>query len=477
MRGRSHYLRAGLSICFTLCGMFLLAAPALAEYTGGVGFDGTGWSLIKADDKGDNFLTIDLNVQTAQFAQGNAWGGNEDDFIGDHTGYWADYGFETGISGQFRFGESGMGLSAALSGVWTTTRHLDGAGSNLGDTSQSDVTLEQGYIKWTSGNLLSSLGQDALEISVGSQDYQVGKGFLILNGGSDGGSRGGFWLGMRNAWEKSAIVKLTTGNWMAEAMYLSPNDKPDTSTDIYGTNIEYTLGDSGTIGGSYFNLSDSDVESRDGLGILYARAYLTPFASNRAWSIEAEVVKEDNGKQNDSWAGTAQLGYDFAAVDKDPSWRPSVSFRYANFSGDDSGGDRDRAFDPLYYGFNGWNEWYIGEITGEYIAGNSNFSASTVTVSASPTKKLTTYFFYHYFHVNKLAALTPPTDVPPPIGPGAVTDKSFGHEINLIADYSPRDDLSFSATANVLFPAEGAREYFGSSKNWMVAMLWASWKY
>ena len=68
MSKKSSCLRARLSICFTLCGMFLLAGPAQAEYTGGLGFDGTGLSFIKADDNGDNFLTMDLNVQTAQFA-------------------------------------------------------------------------------------------------------------------------------------------------------------------------------------------------------------------------------------------------------------------------------------------------------------------------------------------------------------------------------------------------------------------------
>ena len=92
-------------------------------------------------------------------------------------------------------------------------------------------------------------------------------------------------------------------------------------------------------------------------------------------------------------SGASQLGqptpnrviaeYDFAADEtSETSWAPYVSYRFAYFSGDDQSGDNDNRFDPLYYTFNDWNEWFIGEIVGEWVAGNSNINANIGTSKA-----------------------------------------------------------------------------------------------
>ena len=431
-------------------------------------------TILKGEDE-DTYVRLDFQAVTAQFIQDNPWGGESEVFLGGDTSYWSEYGFEPGVEGKFRFGDAGMSLTGRVSGVWTKTRRLDSAGSNFGDTSNSDITLEDAYLKWTSGSLFSGLGQDALEISLGSQAYQVGNGFLIFDGASDGGERGGFWLGLRSAFDMAGIVRLTTGNWMVEAVYLDPDDVPDSNTKVGGTNIEYTLGDAGVVGGGYWNIYESDNDARDGLSVFDIRADLTPF-ENRAVSLAGEFVKEKNGKLNDSWAAYGQVGYDFG-LGEDVTLKPAVSYRYANFSGDNLDSDTDNSFDPLFYGFNDWNEWYIGEITGEYIAGNSNFNAQTVKVAVKPTNSITAYFFYHYFRLNEFTDNLIPRPPLPPVGSGAIENKSFGHEVNLIMDWAVTDHFNVSATANILVPAEGGRDFFGSSDNWMLAMLWAQVKF
>jgi hypothetical protein len=478
----SGVIKAKSSFCMAACktfnpslkfvallfGMLLVSFPAMAE------IDLT--QFFKGEAQDDNYLRLDMNVQIAQFMQNDPWGGNSETFLGGGTSSWSEYGAEAGLEGKFRFGESGMSLTARASGIWTKSRGLDAAGSNLSDTSSSDLTLEDAYLKWTSGDLFKSLGKDALEISAGNQDYQVGNGFLFQSGNSNGGERGGYWHGMRTAFQNTGIVKLTTGNWMVEAVYLEPNYRLDKDTSLAGSNVEYTFGKNGTVGGGYWNILDSDDESRDGLSVFDIRANVTPF-ENKAISLAGEFVKEDNGSKKDAWATYGEVGYDFG-MDKTVTWIPAVNYRYATFSGDnpDSGG-KDRSYDPLFYGFNDWNEWYIGEITGEYIAGNSNFNAQTVKLKVKPSKDITGYLFYHYFRINEYGddlISRPPLS---PVGSGAIQNKSFGHEVNLIMDWSATDHINVSATANILLPAEGGRDFFGSSDNWTLFMLWAQVKY
>jgi hypothetical protein len=61
---------------------------------------------------------------------------------------------------------------------------------------------------------------------------------------------------------------------------------------------------------------------------------------------------------------------------------PFVSYRFAYFTGDDQSGTTTTG---PFTSFNDWNEWYIGEIVGEWVAGNSNINASIVRLRANPS--------------------------------------------------------------------------------------------
>ena len=62
------------------------------------------------------------------------------------------------------------------------------------------VDLEHLYAGWRSGDLLAdSLGEDALDLSLGRQEFQVGDGFLIWDGNFDNAGDGAYWLGPRTA--------------------------------------------------------------------------------------------------------------------------------------------------------------------------------------------------------------------------------------------------------------------------------------
>ena len=205
---------------------------------------------------GDSHLTPTLQIDSALFAESNAWFGESRDNAGDHVGYWGEFGVVPGLEGQLSLGRSGT-LHGRVSGVYTTTQFgLDAAGSNFDDRHPSAFTLEDAYVGWKSGDLFPSLGKDAIDLSVGSQSYQAGTGFLFQDGSTDGGERGGYWLGLRKAFRFTGIARLKTGSFLAETMFLRPYDEPNTSTNVVGTNVEYSFGDRATLGGAYWNVLD-----------------------------------------------------------------------------------------------------------------------------------------------------------------------------------------------------------------------------
>jgi hypothetical protein len=94
---------------------------------------------------------------------------------------------------------------------------------------------------------------------------------LFWDGATDGGSRGGYWLAPRKAFELAGIARFTTGPFMGEAVFLRPNDLDETTTDVVGTNLEWTFGESAKIGAGYWWVADSKNPRRDGLHVVDVR--------------------------------------------------------------------------------------------------------------------------------------------------------------------------------------------------------------
>jgi hypothetical protein len=437
--------------------VILGGAPARADV------DLTLWS------EGDSYLRPTLRLDSAFFAEHNAWFGASRDNAGDHVGYWGEFGAMPGLEGALALGESGT-LRGRVSGVWTTTQFgLDGAGSNFDDRHPSSVTLEDAYVGWSSGDLFPSLGKDAIDLSVGSQKYQVGTGFLFWDGGTDGGSeRGGYWLGMRNAFQMTAIAKLTTGPFKGEVVYLQPNDVPDSGTDVVGTNLEWKFGERASVGGGYWYFADSDQVRRDGLDVFDLRGEVHPLESLPGLVLSAELVYEENGTQNQSWGGYTEIGHSF----DDFAWKPYLSFRFSSFTGDRGGDDQVEGFDPIYYGFSDWNTWYLGEIFGEFIGTNRNLDAYTVRLRTQPAEAWTVNLVYLAFVLDEFATEITPRLFDPRIV--SIEDKDLGHEVDLTVDWAMNDHVTWSAVVAAAFPGNGLEQATGGNSVWMHAMLYAS---
>jgi anaerobic ribonucleoside-triphosphate reductase len=116
---------------------------------------------------------------------------------------------------------------------------------------------------------------------------------------------------------------------------------------------------------------------------------------------------------------------------------------------------------PLAYGFTDYGQWYQGEITGNWIFGNSNQKTHMIKGSATLTDSVSVTASWLNFTL----------DEPGQIG---VSDEAFGDEIDVFLDWQATDRLFLSAVAAVMIPGDGAEQFTGGDKTWSHIMFYAS---
>ena len=187
---------------------------------------------------------------------------------------------------------------------------------------------------WRSGKSVGS-GENVLDFTVGRAPYTLGHGLLLWDGAAEGGSRGGYWSNARKAFQFAAIGRLHAGNHKAEGFYLDRDEltENDIGTRLWGANYEYALGEHSTFGASYMKFfADPAVKpDRDGLNVFNLRAYTAPVPSVPDLSFEFEYASEHNADLLSSHAWTLQGSYELSRT----SWKPTFTYRYAFFQGDD----------------------------------------------------------------------------------------------------------------------------------------------
>ena len=442
----------------------LLSAALAGGAHAGPALDGPDLTLYR---DGETYLKPTLTLEGGFFSESNAYQGASRNVIGDHVGYWYEYAITPGLDGALDLGGAGL-LFGRFSAVGAGSDGLDAAGSDFDDRYPGKLEVEDAVLGWRSGTLFPKLGDNALEISAGKQKYQIDSGFFLWDGASDGGSRGAFWIAPRKAFYSTVVARLTTGPYKVEAFYLKPNDEPFTSTDIAGANFEYTAGETGKLGVTYLNIFDSDRASRDGMNFFDWRVALTPLPADRNFSLAGELALEVNGSDAHSRAWYGEAGYTFAKTD----WTPYVSYRYAWFSGDHSADNEQEIWDPLWYGFNDWSTWYVGEIVGGFVTLNRDLMLQTVRLRAQPSEAVTLQLLYTYFRlvnpVNEVIARD--------LNPRAanIHSKHVGQELDFITDYTATKYLSFSGVVAAFDPGAGAQQYAesGGGSWWLHFMFY-----
>jgi hypothetical protein len=421
-------------------GAALTAATAAGEYT--------------VYESGDRKVNFELTVIGAQFLNQDSWFGESESFLGADTDDWSEFGAEPGLT--FEAGLGGGTLFGAVSGVYTTTGGDDASGLTVGSNDADDLTLEQGHLGWRVSDLFPGLEDDTLSISVGRQDYSIGTGMIINDGGSDGGDRGGWYIGMRKAFQNSALLKLESKTLKAEAFRLKNNPRSGgVQGEAYGGNLEYTFPFNITLGGTYM-VVDPDLPATDDLDVYDVRASWEIISGV---TVSGEFAREDSSQvEADGWYG--QIAYAPAEM----AWSPTFTYRFAHFDGDDPETTKDEQFKEIAYGFTDYGYWYQGEITGNYPLANANVDSHMLRANVTPREGVTVNLIYYNFSLDQKQIFGDP-----------VTSDDFGDEYNLTVDWEATERVYVIGVLGLLKPGDAAKEWVGGNDDWRYVMFYVSY--
>lgn len=420
----------------------LTATAAVAEYD------------IYKDEEGKTKVTFSIDVVASGYASQDPWFGESESFLGDETDNWAEFGAEPGLSLEMPVGEGT--LFGEVSGVYTTTAGDDASGLTIGLEDTDDFRVEQAHIGWRSEDLFDGIEGDTFSIAFGRQDYNIGTGLLINDGGGDGGERGGWYMGMRKTFSDALIVSLDTDKWLVEGFTLKNRPRRgSTEGEANGANFEYTFGESTTLGGTYMQV-DPNLENVDTLDVASVRI---DWHGPGGVGLSGEYVDESSS-QADATGYYGQISY----APQDTRWSPVLSYRYASFDGDDPATEDDELFREIAYGFTDWGSWYQGEITGEYVFGNGNLNSHLVRLKMQPQEELTLNLLYYNFKIDQPASL-------------GITSDDWGDEINFTVDWQVNDNLYVMGVVAALFPGTGAEQWVGGDDDWVHSMLYVMYSW
>jgi alginate export protein len=331
----------------------------------------------------------------------------------------------------------------------------------------SSFQVEDLSIGWRSGKSVRG-GDNVLDFTVGRAQYRLGHGFLLWDGASEGGSRGGFWTNARKAYQFAAIARIQPGRHKVETFYLDKDELPegDSGSRLWGLNYEFTLGpgNSTTLGATYMKwAAHADLRpGRDGLNVFNVRTYTAPLPTVPDLSFEFEYASERNADALDSNAWTLQGGYEFKKV----TWKPTLSYRYAFFQGNDPATPANESFDPLFLGFHDWGTWWQGEIAGEYFLSNSNSISHLVRAHIVPTDSISGGLMFYKFTL----------DHPQAFGP-AVTDKNVAFETDAYVDWKANKNFTISLVGAYADPGKAVQQSSGRTKNFAYGMAYVGYSF
>ena len=332
-------------------------------------------------------------------------------------------------------------------------------------TEASSFQVEDAYIGWRSGTALG-MGENALDLSFGREQYKIGHGMLLWDGGGEGGSRGGFWSNARKAWQVAAVARFHASNNTVEAFYLDRDEVPEaeSGTRLWGGNYELAMGKATTFGASYMKFIADTIgpnakPDRNGMNVYNVRAYTSPLKRIPGLAFELEYAHEENGERLSSTAWTAQGSYEFDKM----GWKPRLSYRYAFFGGDDPSTPKNEAFDPLIPGFYDWGTWWQGELAGEYFLANSDLVSNQLRLHLTPSDAVSGGLIGYTFKFDKV--------------PAGTTSKDIASELDAYTDWKANSNFTISFVAAMAHPQQAVKDLYQRSDNFLYGMIYIAYAY
>lgn len=372
---------------------------------------------------------------------------------------WTEGYIEPGLSAMFQLGDAPVWAYAAFTYMTTLSRGQD----IFRNDSRSYGAVEKGY-----GGLLyvDPDSGDTLNVSVGRQNFTLNDGFLVnlVRGSSNAGARGATYLGPRLANDFSAIADARFGPWRLKAFYIDPNELEflESRTTFAGANVGYDVSKDLSLDTTAMAIPQSKSTFSNPFGLRLPKEGLVTIAGhakqrnafgvNGVW-LEGEFAHQTHPDYAMSaWAGYALAGYRFANA----PWTPSISYRYALFSGDDPLTRRYERFDSLLS--TGLGIWLQGISFGK-LTSNSNLETHRIQFNVAPIAPLNLTFDWHLLRAPELENRGGNPALQP------LASRNLGQEFTLSARWAINRNLYLQAIASHARPGSALKQ-IGADKPW-----------
>jgi hypothetical protein len=362
-----------------------------------------------------------------EFTQGN---GVANDPANKGIRFWGEAYVEPGLAAITRLGKSkwyGFGAATVLA-----------SGRNTSDIYSKGPA---GYFDWErlyAGLLAVGLGKNKntnIDASYGRQFFQLNDGFLIskFSGSANAGPRGSVYLNSRTAFQKAALAKVHTGDWMVQAFFLEPEElfkNKQSNTNYTGGGVAYNNNkhvDAGlyyiaTTGGTAKYRTPQGSFDKMGMYIFNPKLWLKDIGGTGLFFKSEYAYQSHTNYDMRSNAWYAGVGLSKSKW----KFKPSFYYRYAFMQGDDSLTARYEKFDPILTG--GLGNWVQG-INFRKVVGNGNIISHRVELKSNVSKSFEVSFDYFLLQAHtysNIGALAPIAKL---------KGSTYGHEMTLASRY------------------------------------------
>ncbi|MFN8830005.1 MAG: alginate export family protein [Labrys sp. (in: a-proteobacteria)] len=376
-------------------------APIEAEETGrGALLTGSASDLPVLYDFEGTFLRLRLEGIAMYYGNNDAWYGQPGPLLAGNPlvsgqpagpGYsnWTEGFVHAGLYGITPLSET-VSVYGGLSGIFSGS-----VGQELfTDDTRGYFGVEDAFAGIVGGTTTETGNRFVFNLSAGRQRFGVGDGFLIANTASNGGERGALQSNPRWAADLLLLAQARYNATKIEAFYLDPDELPevDSETALVGINLETRVPGGFDLGAMWLHVPESnfkyytttDVYSREGLQVYNARLRWqpNPGMSGPFLAAEAAIQRHDEIDMN-ALGWSAEAGYAFGTA---LPWSPTLSYRYASFSGDDPSTTTFERWDPLLSGDNG--ERWVQGINHFKIFQDSNLVTHRLQLRLRPDPKV-----------------------------------------------------------------------------------------
>jgi hypothetical protein len=431
-------------------------------------------------DQEGQILRAKVELLGMYYGNKDAWFGREDVMLDGNPfaiGQSAGQGYSDWLEGFVHGGLYGVTPLAAEISLYGGVSAIASGSSGqelFTDETRTHVATEDAFVGVVGGSVSEAGDRLVYNLSAGRQRFSLGEGFLLVNTSQNGLDRAALQSNPRWAGDNLVLAQFAYNNIKADIFEVDPDEltQIDSNTRIRGANLQANLADY-QLGYAYLYVPESSTGyyttsaqfSRDGLRVQNIRFRWQPLVKQPDAAampfFSAEIAKQTN-----RYFDMAALAYFFESGYSFPSakWGPTLSYRYARFSGDKANTSTFERWDPLLTGGNG--ESWVQGINHFKLFQNSNLISHRVQLRLRPQPQIELVPQLWLFKADSLTNLGGNPAL------SFLTDDDLGKELNITAKYFYSRNIMLQGHVAATFAGKAIKQGLDTHHSpWISTML------